>query len=97
MRIAVPITKPLSTSQKAEDEKPEKITSGAASRRIVAAAKNSSAVRNSGRRAKAHSPIVAAASRAGNTRPPAIVMSIAEPSRHLVGGSVRSGRVEEKT
>jgi hypothetical protein len=58
--IAAPMTKPLSTSQRADEAKPEKITPAGASARIAAPAKNSRPVRYSGSRRVAHSAIVAA-------------------------------------
>ena len=53
--MAVPSTKPLSTSQNAEDAKPEKVTAAGASCNTITAAKNSSATKYSGKRALAHS------------------------------------------
>ena len=69
LRIAVPMTKPLSTSQNADDRNPENTTSAGAMLRIIAAVKNSSAVRNSGRIAVAQSRIVAVVSSAGSSKP----------------------------
>lgn len=54
----MPSTKPLNTSQNAEEAKPPKITSGGAIFAIIAAAKNSSAVINSGSSDVAHSTMV---------------------------------------
>ncbi|SUB68903.1 Uncharacterised protein [Pluralibacter gergoviae] len=56
--MAIPSTKPLNTSQKAEEAKPPKTTSGGAIFAAIAAVKNSSAVINSGSREVAHSRIV---------------------------------------
>src|ERR1700760_4703803 len=65
LRIADPMTKPPSTSQNASDWKPENRTSPGAARKIVTAAKNSSAVRYSGNRLVAHSRIAMAANQPG--------------------------------
>lgn len=56
--MAIPNTKPLNTSQNAEEAKPPKITSGGAILVIIAAAKNSSAVINSGNSEVAQSTMV---------------------------------------
>jgi len=58
LRIATPSTNPLNTSQNADEAKPPKITSGGAIRAIIAAVKNSSAVRNSGNSEVAHRMMV---------------------------------------
>ena len=58
LRMAMPSTNPLNTSQKADEAKPPKITSGGAIFAVIAAAKNSSAVINSGSSEVAHSRMV---------------------------------------
>src|SRR6201996_4950725 len=65
LRIAVPSTKPPSTSQKASDWKPENSTSGGAERNTATAAKNSSAVRYSGSALVAHSRMAMAQNQPG--------------------------------
>ena len=56
--MAAPSTKPLRTSQKADDAKPEKIAFAGAARVTVASKKNNRAVGYSGNHRVAHDPIV---------------------------------------
>lgn len=76
LRIALPSTKPLSTSQNAADWNPANTTSGAATRLMRAVAKNNSATRYSGSRAVAHSPTVTATSAPGHINAASIPDSI---------------------
>ncbi|SAF74740.1 Uncharacterised protein [Enterobacter asburiae] len=68
LRIATPSTKPLNTSQKADEAKPPKITSGGAILAVIAAVKNSSAVINSGNSDVAHSTMVTPTISEGSSR-----------------------------
>src|SRR5262249_48092341 len=65
LRIAVPITKPPSTSQNASDWKPENTTSAGAARKTVIAAKNNSAVKYSGSALVAHNRMAMPANQPG--------------------------------
>jgi hypothetical protein len=67
LRIATPSTKPLNTSQNADEAKPPKITSGGAILAVIAAVKNSSAVINSGSSDVAHSTMVTPTINEGRT------------------------------
>ncbi|MNN52044.1 hypothetical protein D3C76_1451210 [compost metagenome] len=55
--MAVPSTKPLNTSQNADEANPENTTAVGASCNTITAAKNSSATRYSGKRDVAHKAI----------------------------------------
>ena len=68
LRIATPSTKPLNTSQKADEAKPPKMTSGGAILAVIAAVKNSSAVINSGNSDVAHSTMVTPTISEGSSR-----------------------------
>ncbi len=67
LRMAAPSTKPLSTSQNADDRKPVNTASAGATCSTMATVKNISAVRYSGSQAVAHSRIVAATRAAGSS------------------------------
>ncbi|GJE46147.1 hypothetical protein AEGHOMDF_5347 [Methylobacterium soli] len=68
--MAWPTTMPLSTSQNAEEAKPENTVEGAPSRNSIAAAKNSIAVTISATSAVAHRPMQS------TSRPPVTVAAV---------------------